>query len=1120
MALAALIGCYSLYAKYAVPVLEGPPNILPPRTFVAYEDLPPASAERDHLIPFLPANSWETGDCQTLLTSSGTILFKTFEEQKDGTLTVAPFTLFSGLETKFTDANLAEKKTDSPKMPTVLRCIQGANLRFDKPMSEVYGGKANLESARLIGNVDIYRPPTAPKAEDAVQILTSNVQIDKKRIYTIENVQFAFGRNRGSGRNLAIDLTHDNAPGNDFSNIEGVKRMELAFLHSLRIERNDSSNSFSSGTNQNSNSEPASRLFSNQKSPIEVSCQGPFVFDFDAQTASFQKEVKARLDDAYQDSIECDQLLLQFENKPLKLADGQPSLEPDGTANKPPSKLMGDLDLKTLVAQGMPAVLTSRSKSAKITSQYLSYTVATDLIAGRCDAESDLMMTVVSPEYQMVSKQLEYVVPKDKSLGPIKAYGPGRLLKLAKDDQKEFFATWKNSLTSTNVANQQSIKKITLDGDTHIRIGTDTKASADKLELLVWEVENANTAQLPLRSNQPTAKTNKWDYKPIKIICQGNVEIDSPKFTGSAKDLTATWPRLLQAANQNRTGHEVGYRGTLQIQSNDSEFETFVQQQSTTYPTSPRASPFRSNNANETSQSFEGPLTGRSPSTTQLKPLESTANSTAEKGFIELATFNQAIGQAVESKKPNKIKFRGDEVTVLLEGLGKETKIRDLTVIGNVYVTEIKQGDNKPKRDLLNLHGDRLRLLPQSEDSYRAVISRGDSSSNPASVFATDFELKGEHINLDQQANKVWVEGAGSMRLKTDGKTANANFGDGLDNTNLLPPGPQNLEVNWSGGMIFDGSKIYFERNVIMSSFQPDKNGKSMIKSLSEGLRIELDEPVDFKNLSKDKKIGKAKVRELFFASEIPESKQVFQFAGNKTPVGEQKGKFVVVENKKFDLTNKLVEKQNIVVPNATVNAKTGTIYAKGPGTISTHRESSQSDKPNALSNFSKAKKGGLSFIQINFDGELSIEQKEKRLIVNRNVRTIFAPVGSWNQTFNPDNSRRLAPAGSVNLTCQNLQLAQWKPRGQAAESEMIASGNIHLFSETLETTADRLSYKQSTDMLIIEGTPRNEANLWYKQSPTDKKPINLTAEKISYRIKDQWTHVDAVKGVNIGGTR
>ena len=92
-----------------------------------------------------------------------------------------------------------------------------------------------MESAQLMGQVNIFRPPSSPTAENGLSISTSNVQIEKHQIFTIEEVSFAIGLNRGSGKNLLIQLAHHtdaNEITGDFSSIRGIKRIELAFLES------------------------------------------------------------------------------------------------------------------------------------------------------------------------------------------------------------------------------------------------------------------------------------------------------------------------------------------------------------------------------------------------------------------------------------------------------------------------------------------------------------------------------------------------------------------------------------------------------------------------------------------------------------------------------------------------------------------------------------------------------------------------------------------------------------------------------------------------------------------------------------------------------------------------
>jgi len=129
--------------------------------------------------------------------------------------------------------------------------------------------------------------------------------------------------------------------------------------------------------------------------------------------------------------------------------------------------------------------------------------------------------------------------------------------------------------------------------------------------------------------------------------------------------------------------------------------------------------------------------------------------------------------------------------------------------------------------------------------------------------------------------------------------------------------------------MIFDGTKIYFERKVEMAATQngkPKQNGagdRLQMKSMSEGLSVELSQPINFADLSNDKQSRdggpEAEIRELIFVSEIPKSKRAFQLAAHEsTP--QTKSPNIVVENRTFDGKGTLIQKQSIVVPNATFN--------------------------------------------------------------------------------------------------------------------------------------------------------------------------------------------------------
>ena len=322
--------------------------------------------------------------------------------------------------------------------------------------------------------------------------------------------------------------------------------------------------------------------------------------------------------------------------------------------------------------------------------------------------------------------------------------------------------------------------------------------------------------------------------------------------------------------------------------------------------------------------------------------------------------------------------------------------------------------------------------------------------------------------------------------------------------------------------MIFDGAKIYFEQDVRMETQQVAKNDRrSTVKAASQGLSVELKKGVNFQDLSDGQKIDDLEVREMVLVDHVSPNKQVFQLAGHSpTPDQTRPSRAVVLENQTFDPYGKMLEQQRFTVPYATIDAVSGSVHARGPGTIATHRleKAGSNDSENPFSQIANTDgQSGVSFIQINYDGDLNIDSKQRQMIATGNIRTIYSPVRDWQMTINP-NDVQGRPAGSVHLTCERLQLAQWSSRTSSKPSnEMIATGNAHILNDRFDATADRVSYDQSTDMLVVEGTPRRDANLWFKQTANDQNPTHLVAEKIRYRVKDQWTDVQGFKSADGG---
>jgi hypothetical protein len=137
---------------------------------------------------------------------------------------------------------------------------------------------------------------------------------------------------------------------------------------------------------------------------------------------------------------------------------------------------------------------------------------------------------------------------------------------------------------------------------------------------------------------------------------------------------------------------------------------------------------------------------------------------------------------------------------------------------------------------------------------------------------------------------------------------------------------------------------------------------------------------------------------------------------------------------------------------------------------------------------------------------------------INGRVRAMVAAVADWEQRLDPDAER--VPERATRISCDQVQIVQWTPRGSdQPTTEILANSNARIVGSNFEATAERLSYNERTDLLVIEGDGRQDANLWFQQQPGAKRD-HLVAGKILYRPGDQWTQIEKVRNATINQGR
>lgn len=1134
MALAIMIGAYSAYAKFAVPIIEGPRDQVRRRIVTAPSALPEKQDNKARLFKLLPNNAWELGRCKTLFTNSGTLLFQEMTRVDDeGTYTLTPFTMIMN---DHESGTAFAAKLDPTIPPTVLRCGE-AILKFDGPLALTGKSKTKMRSANLTGEVTVFRPSAGSQNDETLKLITQNVQINTEQILTFSEVAFAFGPHKGSGKNLSIDLVHydqaDQSVQKDFSSIAGVSRIELAKLDRLLIDpraiADDNGSQKSAG-----NKMPG--MLDAAKAPLEVTCRGPFVFDYLSRTATFEEKVYGKQLDAFGDNLSCETLTIGFAKTNPPTPAGQIPSQLSG--NQLPSDQPADgLNIKYLSAIGtpdQPAVIIANSRRTKITGDQLQF----DSIANQIIASSSDTTTIVGPEINIRAKTLKYELTDDQSLGDLQATGPGEFFRRSDDQQQNLFARWQRELTIAD--HQGNQKMIVLDGGAEILAQEQTQISSDRINIALYELK----------------KQDRFEYLPSEIFTQQRVAILSPNLDGVAGKLTARWP-LPAIATEAR--HARLPQPSLSMRTSAVRLHQVMR------PQFPQAIIDQMNPADRDSQ----PNTVQR-STPQTK-LQRLSQSTTRPNFapLQLAAFESdatpppviaqqtAVGRARNSGNPNPInarpinakpsannaglkqfiRFKTDAVKLQLAQSAGETRLADLQMDGNVVIHQLPtRSSTKPP---LKVAGDRVRVVPQGEKIFRLLVS-----GNKAALATVDSEaliLSGEEIHLDQRSNKVWVSGEGVMNVKQSPggndskfKTASAATTGSIDNRDaagdsnsspeLAPRG--DIDVKFSGGMVFDGEKIYFERNVMMtSSGDPEDPQRSITKTLSQALSIELGSRVDFSQLSSGQKIGDVKMNEMVLVNRITDDQRVFKnHVGNDDPRMNAADTPIIFQNETFDASGQLTQQRRVIVPSATINAATNTVYAVGPGKIFAHQKGggglTNIGGLNQLGTSPQTPQGSsdenqINYLQVNFDDRLVADLGQKQINITGNIRTLFAPTNSFEFSLDPDQTQQL-PAGAIKMLCENMQLSQWLPAGaDKPQNEIIATGNTHVISPTVEATSDRISYNDANDQMVVEGTPRSPANLWHRQTPRGQRQ-HLTANKIIYHPSTGTAQTQGVRNLNV----
>jgi hypothetical protein len=181
-----LLSLCGTYALAVAPWIAPPPLKTPTARATSMTNVAPPSIDPE-LERLFPPDAWERNGAKIIETEQCTLLIRDYQPTPDGKLLLKPCTL------------IMHMGGQAARRPIVMQAPQGAELVFDRALDLGRAQFGRLQKGKLAGDIRISSPPTTLGGRDALELTTSNVQLEENRVFTYDEVAFRYGDSSGRG---------------------------------------------------------------------------------------------------------------------------------------------------------------------------------------------------------------------------------------------------------------------------------------------------------------------------------------------------------------------------------------------------------------------------------------------------------------------------------------------------------------------------------------------------------------------------------------------------------------------------------------------------------------------------------------------------------------------------------------------------------------------------------------------------------------------------------------------------------------------------------------------------------------------------------------------------------
>jgi hypothetical protein len=410
---------------------------------------------------------------------------------------------------------------------------------------------------------------------------------------------------------------------------------------------------------------------------------------------------------------------------------------------------------------------------------------------------------------------------------------------------------------------------------------------------------------------------------------------------------------------------------------------------------------------------------------------------------------------------------------------GRRPEVTEVVIEGAARFAEIETA--APNEKPMLVEGERLHVVRPRADAATVTVT-----GQPAHVEGRGVALNGHVINLDQVANRMWIDGGGSMTLLIDKNPSDVGL---TALGGATGEGAQPLNVAWRKRMTFDGQQAVFEGTV--------EAARQEQMLVTEFLEVLLDRRINF---AAPRQAAQPKVEVVHCRDGV----DVTNRASN------EQGLSSIERLQAIDLS---------------INHITGEVLAEGPGWLTRVQRGPPMRAPELPGarrdpNLNAAPgKEGLNYLKVRFQQSLSGNLHRRQMRFADQVHAVYGPVPAWEAKIDPNSPEGLGADGIL-LTCDQLDVLEMPDAGaDGRHVELEAAGNTFVEGQTFTARANRMTYHQLKDMLVLEGSGRASAELSH-QKRVGGPVSNLAAGKILYWRSSNRVEVDDAKFLDLGQMR